>query len=114
MTSVHLIPLFYVVSCEFPVGVSSNVHQIPISGQQQTLYNEGDVIIYQCRTGFQPQDVNISVCGSDRLWSPDPARHNCIGKSVFFPSFSSYVCNSMQLTVVSPSFPPVVMVLLVQ
>ncbi len=68
----------FIVACEFPAGVSSNV-QIPVSGQQQTLYYEGAVLMYRCRTGFQPQDVVSTVCGSDRLWSPDPARHNCAG-----------------------------------
>ena len=42
--------------------------------------NEGAVIMYECMSGFQPQETITAVCGRDGRWSPDPALHNCIGQ----------------------------------
>ena len=44
-----------------------------------TATNAGAEITYQCGPGFQPQNISTAVCGSNGLWSPDPALHDCTG-----------------------------------
>ncbi len=61
------------VDCGAP-SVSSDVMVFPFLAT-----SEGAEIMYQCRSGFQPQETITAVCGGNALWSPDPALHNCIG-----------------------------------
>ena len=43
--------------------------------------SEGAEIMYQCKSGFQPQETITAVCESNAQWSPDPALHNCTGQA---------------------------------
>ena len=65
----------------FPAGCPRP--SVPVNGMisNLTATNEGAEITYQCGPGFQPQNIYIftAVCGSNGLWSPDPALHDCTG-----------------------------------
>ena len=63
----------------FPAGCPSP--SVPVNGMISglTATNEGAEITYQCGPGFQPQNISTAVCGSNGLWSPDPALHDCTG-----------------------------------
>ena len=65
--------MYYPVGCSFP--------SLPVNGMisDLTATNEGAEVTYQCGPGFQPQNISTAVCGSNSLWSPDPALHNCTG-----------------------------------
>ena len=63
----------------FPAGCPRP--SVPVNGMISglTATNEGAEITYQCGPGFQPQNISTAVCGSNGLWSPDPALHDCTG-----------------------------------
>ena len=70
----------FIMQCiYFPAGCS--LPSVPINGMISglTATNEGPEITYQCGPGFQPQNISTAVCGSNGLWSPDPALHDCTG-----------------------------------
>ena len=62
---------------DFPAGCPHP--SVPVNGMISGLAstNEGAEITYQCGPGFQPQNISTAVCGSNDLWSPDPALHDC-------------------------------------
>ena len=43
----------------------------------------GSEIVYQCRSGLQPEGRMTSVCGGDGRWNPDPTTLICKGKLYF-------------------------------
>ena len=65
------------VSCGAP-SFASGVDVEPV-----TNTTVGSEIVYQCQSGFLPEERMTSVCRENGRWNPDPATLLCEGKMYY-------------------------------
>ena len=52
----------------------------PVNGsllQPYTNTTEGSVVVFQCNSGFVPEEEMTAVCGNDGQWVPYPGNVTC-------------------------------------